>query len=191
MGERMEGFEEESVLRLLSRRWWVLALRGALAVAFGVAALVWPQTTVRVLVILFGAYAALDGLVALLSALTSRPRRGGWWLLLFEAVAGIAAGGLALVWPQATALALLYLIAGWAMLTGILELLAAVQLRHIVEGEWTLVLAGVVSIVLGLLLALRPGSGLVAVILFVGVYAIAFGLLLIALGLRLRGFREA
>lgn len=179
------------MLRLLSRRWWVLALRGALAVAFGIAALVWPEATVRALVILFGVYAALDGLVALVSALTSGRRRPGWWLLVAEAVAGIAAGGLALIWPQVTALVLLYLIAGWAMLTGALELLAAFQLRRMIEGEWTLVLAGLVSIVLGLLLALRPGSGLVAVVLFVGVYAIAFGLLLIALGFRLRGFREA
>lgn len=178
------------MLRLLSRRWWVLALRGLLAVAFGAAALVWPRATVRVLVTLFGVYAALDGLVALLSAVTSKPRRGGWWLLLIEAAAGITAGVLAFVLPQATALALLYLIAAWAILTGILEVMAAIRLRRVMEGEWTLILAGLVSIVLGLLLAMRPGSGLVAVVLFVGVYAIAFGLLLILLGLRLRGFRR-
>ena len=178
------------MLRLLSRHWWVLALRGVLALVFGVLALVWPQATVRVLVILFGIYAALDGLLALLSALANRPRRGGWWLLLVEAVAGIGAGAVAFVWPQVTALALLYLIAGWAIFTGVVELLAAIRLRRELEGEWALVLAGVVSMALGLLLALRPGSGLVAVVWFVGGYAIVFGLLLILLGLRLRGLGQ-
>lgn len=178
------------MLRLLSRRWWVFVVRGVLAVVFGVIALVWPETTIQVLVILFGIYAVLDGLFALVTALTSRRRRGGWWLLLVEAVAGIGAGVLAFVWPQVTAVALLYLIAGWAILTGLLELLAALQLRREIEGEWALVLAGVVSIILGLLLALRPGSGLIAVVWFIGAYALVFGVLLTVLGLRLRGFRE-
>jgi uncharacterized membrane protein HdeD (DUF308 family) len=175
------------MLRLLSRHWWVLALRGLLAVVFGLLALIWPTTTVRLLVILFGVYALVDGLFSLYSALVNRRRRGGWWLLLVEAVAGVGVGILAFVWPQITALAFLYLIAAWAMVTGVLELVAAFQLRRQVEGEWVLALAGIVSIVLGLLLALRPGSGLVAVVWFVGAYAIVFGILLIVLGFRLRG----
>lgn len=175
---------------LLSRHWWVLALRGLLAVIFGVLALAWPSTTVRVLVILFAVYAVIDGLCSFLSALASRPRRGGWWLLLIEAVAGIAAGILAFFWPQVTALALLYLIAAWAIVTGVLELVAAIRLQRQVEGEWILGLAGVVSIVLGLLLALRPGSGLILMVWFVGAYAILFGVLLIVLSLRLRSLRQ-
>jgi uncharacterized membrane protein HdeD (DUF308 family) len=148
--------------------------------------LIWPTTTVRLLV-LFGVYALVDGLFSLYSALVNRRRRGGWWLLLVEAVAGVGVGILAFVWPQITALAFLHLIAAWAMVTGVLELVAAFQLRRQVEGEWVLALAGIVSIVLGLLLALRPGSGLVAVVWFVGAYAIVFGILLIVLGFRLRG----
>jgi uncharacterized membrane protein HdeD (DUF308 family) len=175
------------MLRLLSRHWWVLALRGLLAVVFGLLALIWPTTTVRLLVILFGVYALVDGLFSLYSALVNRRRRGGWWLLLVEAVAGVGVGILAFVWPQITALAFLYLIAAWAMVTGALELVAAFQLRRQVEGEWVLALAGIVSIALGLLLALRPGSGLVALVWFVGAYAIVFGILLIVLGFRLRG----
>lgn len=175
------------MLRLLSRHWWVLALRGLLAVVFGLLALIWPTSTVRVLVILFGVYALVDGLFSLYSALVNRRRRGGWWLLLVEAVAGVGVGILAFVWPQITALAFLYLIAAWAIVTGVLELVAAFQLRRQVEGEWVLALAGIVSIALGLLLALRPGSGLVAVVWFVGAYAIVFGILLIVLGFRLRG----
>lgn len=178
------------MVRLLSRHWWVLALRGILALVFGVLALVWPAITVRVLVILFGVYAVVDGLFSLFSALVNPRRQRGWWLLLIEAVAGVAAGIVAFVWPQITAFALLYLIAAWAILTGILELIAAFQLRREVEGEWMLVLAGVVSILLGLLLALRPGSGVIAVVWFIGAYAIVFGVLLIILGFRLRSLRE-
>lgn len=110
--------------------------------------------------------------------------------MLLEALAGIAAGVAALVWPQVTAVALLLVIAAWAILTGILELLAAFRLRRQLEGEWALGLAGVVSIVLGLLLALRPGSGLIAMVWFVGAYAILFGILLVVLGLRLRSWHR-
>jgi len=178
------------LLRLLSRHWWVLALRGLLAVIFGILALIWPATTVRVLVILFGIYAIVDGLFSLLSALANRRRQGAWWLLLIEALAGIAAGILALIWPQVTAFVLLYLIAAWAILTGVLQLIVAFRLRRQVEGEWFLVLAGAVSIILGLLLAFQPGSGLIAVVWFIGAYAIVFGILLIVLGFRLRALRQ-
>jgi uncharacterized membrane protein HdeD (DUF308 family) len=177
------------MVRLLARHWWVLALRGLLAVVLGVLALIWPSTTVRALVILFAIYALVDGLFSLFSALTNGPRRAGWWLLLTEALAGIGTGILALIWPQITAYAFLYLIAAWAIMTGVFELVAALRLRREVEGEWALALAGAVSIVLGLLLAWRPGSGLVAVAWFVGAYAIIFGALLIVLSLRLRGLR--
>lgn len=178
------------MLSLLSRHWWILALRGLLAVVFGVLALAWPSTAVRVLVILFAIYALVDGLFSLLSALARRPRRGGWWLLLIEAVAGIAAGVLAFIWPEVTALALLYLIAAWAILTGVMELVAAMRLRKQVEGEWILGLAGVVSIVIGLLLALRPDSGLILMVWFVGAFAILFGVLLIVLSVQLRSLRR-
>ncbi len=178
------------MLKLLSRHWWVILLRGVLAVVFGLLALIWPQTTVRVLVVLFGIYAVVDGLFSLLSALASQPTRGAWWLLIVEAITGILVGVVAFVWPQVTAIVLLYLIAAWAIVTGILEVLAAIRLRREIEGEWALILAGLVSIALGLLLALRPASGLVAVVWFVGTYAILFGILLVMLALRLRGFRQ-
>ncbi len=178
------------MLKLLSRHWWILALRGLLAVVFGVLALVWPASTARVLVVLFGIYALIDGLFSLVSALANRDRGGGWWLLLLEALVGLAAGVLALIWPRITALVILFIIAAWAIATGILELIAAIRLRKQVEGEWFLGLAGVVSIILGLLLALRPGSGLIAVVWFVGAYAILFGVLLFVLSLRLRSLRR-
>jgi len=177
------------MLRLLSRHWWVLALRGLLAVIFGALALIWPAITVSALVILFGIYAIFDGLLSLFSALTNR-NRPGWLLLLIGSIAGIAVGILTFIWPRVTALMLLYVIAAWALVTGVLELVAAFQLRRELEGEWALALAGATSIILGLLLALRPSSGLIAVAWFVGVYAILFGILLIILGFRLRGLHK-
>jgi uncharacterized membrane protein HdeD (DUF308 family) len=178
------------MLNVLSRHWWIIALRGLLAVVFGLLALIWPNATVQVLVLLFGIYVLVDGIFTLFSALANREGDGEWWLLLVEALTGIGAGILTFIWPRATALVLLYLIAGWAILTGILELIAAFRLRREVEGEWALALAGFASVVLGLLLALRPGSGLVVVVWFVGAYALLFGVLLILLGFRLRGLRR-
>ena len=175
---------------LLSRHWWVLGLRGLLAVVFGVLALLWPQRTVDVVVILFGAYALVDGLFSLFSALTTRTRRAAWWLVLMEAVMGIGAGIVTIAWPELTAFVFLYLIAAWAILTGILELAAAALLRRQLEGEWALGIAGVISMVLGVLLALRPESGLVAVAWIIGGYAVVFGVLFLVLAGRLRALRD-
>ena len=175
------------MLDVLTRYWWAVALRGALAVVFGLVALVWPGVTIIVLVALFGAYVLVDGVIALGAAVFGGPRparRRGW--LIFEAVTGIAAGVITFVWPGITALALLMVIAAWAVITGVVEIVAAVRLRRELEGEWLLAVSGVASIVFGLLLAIRPSAGAVAVVWLIGAYAILFGAVLVALGLRLR-----
>ena len=119
----------------LTRKWWLLALRGMVAVLFGLAALVWPGATLTALVLLFGAYALVDGLLALIVSLLDRHEFDHGWVLLFKGLAGIATGVLTLLWPGVTAQALLYLIAAWAILTGAFEVVAAVDLRNMVEGE--------------------------------------------------------
>jgi uncharacterized membrane protein HdeD (DUF308 family) len=175
------------MLDVLTRYWWVVALRGVLAVLFGVVALVWPDITIIVLVALFGAYVLIDGVIALGTAIfggEQAARRRGW--LIFEAVSGIAAGVIAFVWPDVTALALLLLIAAWALVTGVVEIVAAIRLRRELEGEWLLALSGFASIVFGLLLVIRPSAGAVAVVWLIGAYSILFGAVLVALGLRLR-----
>src|SRR5256885_4424651 len=130
------------MLDALARNWWVVALRGALAVLFGVLALVWPAITIGVLVLLFGAYALVDGVFALGSALFGGARVEGRraWLIL-EGVVGVAAGIVAFVWPGVTALALLWVIAAWAIITGVLEIATAIRLRRELRGEWLLVLS--------------------------------------------------
>src|SRR5688572_4697716 len=137
------------MLEYFSRYWWAVALRGALAVVFGVVAWIWPDITVRALVLLFGFYALVDGLLALA-------------LLLVEGIAGIAAGIVSFVWPGITALVLLYLIAAWAIATGVLEVVVAIWLRRELRGEWLLALVGVVSVLFGVFLVLRPSEGAVA-----------------------------
>ena len=119
----------------LTRKWWLLVLRGMVAVLFGLAALVWPGATLRALVLLFGAFALVDGLLALVVSLLDPDEFDRGWVLLLKGLAGIAIGVLAFLWSSVTAQALVYLIAAWAILTGAFEVVAAVDLRKLVEGE--------------------------------------------------------
>jgi uncharacterized membrane protein HdeD (DUF308 family) len=174
------------MLEALTRYWWVVGLRGAAAVIFGVLALVWPDITVFALVILFGAYALADGAFALGSAVFDRRAVGrrGW--LVVEGIAGILIGIVTFLWPGATTLVLLWLIAAWAIVTGGLEIITAVQLRREIEGEWIYILSGALSVLFGILLAAWPATGAIALVIVIGVFSILFGILLVALGLRLR-----
>jgi len=176
------------MLDLLTRNWWMLVLRGVAALLFGILAFARPGITLGALVLLFGTYALIDGILSLIAAFS---RRGDapWWALLLEGLAGLAAAGAAFFAPGLTAVALLYLIACWAIVTGIMEIIAAIALRKQLTGEFFLVLSGVASILFGILLVARPGSGALAVVWLIGGYAIAFGFLLLVLGLRLRGLR--
>jgi uncharacterized membrane protein HdeD (DUF308 family) len=172
----------------LTRTWWILAVRGAVAVVFGLLALIWPEITLLALVLVFGAYALVDGVFALVAAARGRQLAGGsrGWLLL-EGLLGVGAGIVALVWPDITALALLWVIAFWAVLTGVLEIVAAVRLRRVLANEWLLVVAGVLSIVFGLILIIWPQEGAVGLVWLIGIYAIVFGIVLLGLAFRLRG----
>jgi uncharacterized membrane protein HdeD (DUF308 family) len=148
-------------------------------------ALIWPGLTLGVLVILFGAYAILEGILAILGAFAHRGERY-WWVLFLEGLAGIGAGLFAFIWPALTAVILLIFIAVWAILTGILEIAAALQLRKELLGEWVLALAGVFSIAIGILLMTNPGAGALAVVWLIGLYAILFGGLMAFLGFKAR-----
>jgi uncharacterized membrane protein HdeD (DUF308 family) len=175
------------MIEALARNWWVVALRGAAALVFGILALVWPGITVLVLVALFGAYALVDGIFALGTAIFGRGATGGSraWLVV-EGVAGIIAGILTFAWPGVTALVLLWLIALWAVVTGVLEIVAAIRLRRELRGEWMLILSGVISVLFGILLMVWPAAGALAVTVLIGLYAIVFGVVLLALSFRLR-----
>ena len=173
----------------LARNWGWIALRGALAIVFGVLALAWPASAFAAIVLLFGAYAFVDGVFALV-ALFRGAARERFWMLVIEAVVGIGIGILTIARPAATALALLYYVGIWAILTGIFELVAAIRLRKEITGEFWLGLAGVLSIVFGVVLFAAPGPAALALALWIGAYAIVFGVMLLLLAFRLRRFTE-
>ena len=175
----------------LARNWWVVLLRGVAGIIFGLATFFAPEISLTVLVLFFGAYAFLDGILALISAIRRRGATDHWWLLVLEGVMGVAVGVLTFVWPDITALALLYLIAAWALVTGGLEIAAAIRLRKVITGEWLLVLIGIASVALGVILILFPAPGALAVVLWIGAYALVSGALLIALGIRLRSWAKS
>ena len=176
------------MLKEMTRYWWALAARGAFAVLFGVLAFLWPGVTLASLVLLFGAYALVDGAVALVHAVAGGG--GVRWPLALEGLVGVLAGIGTLAWPEITALALVYLIAAWAVVTGVFELVQAVRLRLVIENEWTLGLSGLASVVFGVLLAVWPAAGALAVVWLIGSYAVLFGVLLLALAFRLRAFGQ-
>jgi uncharacterized membrane protein HdeD (DUF308 family) len=153
-------------------------VRGIAAILFGILTFVWPNLTLSVLVLLFGVYAVIGGITAVAAALRNRGEEG-WGLLLFEGILGILAGVVALVWPNITALAFIYLLAAWAIITGITELVAPLAFPMRGGRAALMVLAGLASIVFGILIAAQPSSGLLAVVWLIGVYAIVFGVMYI------------
>lgn len=175
------------MLATLSRYWWVLALRGVLAIIFGILAVLWPGLTLITLVLFFGAYAFVDGIFAVVAGITSRDRDQRWWAAVLEGIAGIIFGVLTFLWPGMTALVLLYFIAAWALVTGVLEIWAAVRLRQVIDNEWMMILGGIVSIILGVLLFLFPGAGALGLTWMIGIYAIIFGVMFLILAFRVRG----
>jgi uncharacterized membrane protein HdeD (DUF308 family) len=170
----------------LSRNWWVVLLRGLVGILFGIITFFAPGITLAALVLVFGAYAFVDGVLTLVSAVRRRSTTDRWWILVLEGIAGILVGIATLFVPGITALVLLYLIAAWALVTGVLELAAAIRLRKVITNEWLLALGGIVSILLGVLLILAPAAGALAVVIWIGAYAFVFGALLVGLSFRLR-----
>jgi uncharacterized membrane protein HdeD (DUF308 family) len=174
------------VLAQLARYWWTFVLRGIVAILFGVLAFVQPGITLAALVILFALWALFDGVLALIGSIAAAEAHEPWWPLVLGGLLGVAAGIAAFRWPGITALALLLVIAYWSIFRGILEIVAAVRLRNVIQGELWLILAGVASIVFGVLLVLYPGPGVLAVVWLIGIYAVIFGIFQLMLGFRLR-----
>jgi uncharacterized membrane protein HdeD (DUF308 family) len=166
--------------------WRLIALRGVLSILFGVLAFFWPGAFWLVVVVTFAAYALLDGILAIAAAVSGHEHGQRWWALLLEGIAGSAAAVICLAWVGIAEVAFMYVLAAWAVLSGIFEIAAAVRLRHYIRGEWLLALSGALSIILGVALALMPGVALLVIAWWVAAYAIAFGVLLLALAFRLR-----
>ncbi len=169
---------------------WLLGLRGVLAIIFGVLAFIWPGMTALVLVFLFAAYAILDGILTIAASVRSRVANDRWWVMLLEGIVDIAAGVIAFLFPGLAAIVLVFMIAIWAIITGLLELVTAIRLRREITNEWALGLAGVVSIILGVIMIVNPGAGLIGLVWAIAGYAIIFGILMIVLAIRAGRFAD-
>jgi uncharacterized membrane protein HdeD (DUF308 family) len=172
----------------LRAKWWVVALRGAAGILFGVFTVLAPAISLAALVLVFGAYALVDGVLAIATAVRRHGTADRWWMLLLEGLVGVAIGVITLFLPGITALTLLYIIAARALLTGVLQIAAAVRLRRVITGEWLLALGGIASLAWGVLLVLFPGAGALAVVLWIAAYALVGGALLLALAFRLHSW---
>jgi len=178
------------MLTKLAQHWWMFVLRGIAAILFGIAAFGWPHLTLAVLVVLFGAYALVDGIFLTLSAITGWSRIEDPLLILLEGLIGIGIGVVTFHSPAITALGLLIYIAAWSLATGVLEIVAAMRLRKELAGEFWLLLSGILSIAFAIVLMWFPAAGALGLVWVIGAYAIGFGIMLIALGLKLNGFRR-
>ncbi len=186
MAEAAHAFHGPHLIRdALSRNWWLLLLRGICAILFGVFAFAWPGVTLLSLVLVFGAYALADGILALAAAVAGGAPAPRWWLAV-AGLSGIAFGILTFFWPGMTALLLVSFIAAWSIVTGVMQVVGAIRLRRAIDNEVLLITSGVLSVALGVVLIAWPGLGAVAVLLVIGAYAVLYGVLLVSLALRLR-----
>jgi len=178
------------MLHRLAKHWWVLLLRGILAILFGIFAYAWPGLTLLTLIIIYATYALVDGIMALFAALTHHPGAGraGWLALI--GVLSVAFGLITFFWPGETALVLMLLIGVWAVARGIFEIVAAIQLRKQISDEWFWILSGIVSILFGALFLVHPGAGAVALVWIIATYAIIYGGFLVAFSFRLKKHRH-
>ena len=178
--------DRDAMNATLARHWWAIMLRGAVAVLFGIVALAAPGAVLLSLAFLFGIYLLIDGVIGLVSTVRAVTAHGHWGGLLAEAVLNLLIGLIALLMPGAAVLAFVLLMAVWALISGALMVAAAFKL-HASHGRWWLVLGGVASLVWGVLLVAAPIMGAVVVTWWLGIYAIVFGIALLACGWRLRG----
>ena len=173
------------MVHVLAKNWWLVLLRGIFAIVFGILAFIWPGITLVTLVLFYGAFALIDGIVALAAAIMGGTPAPRWWLAVIGLL-GIAAGIITFLYPGMTSLILLYFIAGWAIAMGVMQIVGAIRLRKEIDNEWWLVAGGVLSVLFGLIVAVWPGAGALALLWAIGTYAIVFGVTLVSLALRLR-----
>lgn len=174
----------------LARWWWTFILRGLLSILFGVLAFFAPRYGIAILVGLFAAWAIIDGVGNLIAGVRTRGQDRSWWLEVLEGVVSVAAGVIAFLLPAAAAQVLVLIIAAWAVITGVIEIVMAVRLRRVIDNEVWMALAGVASILFGIVLVLFPAAGALSLVWLIGSFAIAFGAFLTILGWRLRGIHE-
>src|SRR5262245_51558238 len=174
------------MLHALAKCWWLLLLRGIAAILFGVLAFIWPGLTLVTLVLLYGAFALVDGVISLIAAFNGSAKPVPTWWLVVVGLLGIAAGIVTFTWPAITAILLVLFIGAWALVHGVFEIIGAIQLRKEIDNEWMLIISGALSVIFGLLVMIAPGAGALGLIWAIAGYSILFGVPFIGLALRLR-----
>ncbi len=174
-----------AMVHALAKNWWLLLLRGIAAIIFGLLAFAWPGLTLLTLILFYGAFALVDGVLAIVTAITGGVPGSRWWLAIVGLL-GIAAGLLTFLTPGLTALVLLFFIAGWAIVTGVFEIIGAIKLRKEIDNEWLLILGGIISVLFGVGMMLAPGAGALALVWVIGAYSVVMGVLFVALAFRLK-----
>jgi uncharacterized membrane protein HdeD (DUF308 family) len=173
--------------QFLAKHWWIFLLRGIFGVVFGILAFTLPLLTLATLIIVWGAYAFVDGIVALWAALTGQTDHEHRWLLGLQGLIGVVAGIITFIVPAATGLGLLILIAAWSLAIGVLQIVTAIRLRKEITGEFWLGLSGLISVLFAFFVIARPGEGALAIVWIIGSYALIFGIVLIAFAFRVKG----
>lgn len=173
----------------LARNWWLILLRGICAIIFGLLAITWPGLSLFTLIILYGVFALFDGGFAIGAAIMGDTPAPRWWLALVG-VLGIAAGAVTLAWPGITGLVLLFFIAGWAIASGVFQIVGAIRLRKEINDEWLLIASGVVSVLFGILILMFPGAGALSLAFVIGIFALVYGFLLVGFAMKLRKHAE-
>jgi uncharacterized membrane protein HdeD (DUF308 family) len=181
---------DRPMLHALAKNWWLLLLRGIAAIVFGVLAFVWPGLTLVTLILFYGAFALVDGVIALVAAFTGGAKPLPTWWLVIVGLLGIAAGIATFAMPGITAIVLILFMGGWALAHGILEIIGAIRLRKEIDNEWMLILSGGVSVLFGLIVLIAPGAGALGLVWAIAAYSIVFGISFVALSLRLRNHRH-
>lgn len=176
--------------KLLGQSWWVLLLRGVLAILLGFAAFARPGMALKTLLMLFAAYVFIDGISNVIAAFSGRDDNEHWWVVLIEGLLGIAIGVLTVFRPGTTGVVLLVLIAFWAIMTGILRIILAIRLRKEIEGEWWLGLSGLLGVLFGVIVMMKPGAGALSVLWMIGTWLILMGITLVFLSFKSRGFHK-
>jgi uncharacterized membrane protein HdeD (DUF308 family) len=174
-----------TMVHAVAKNWWLLLLRGIAAIVFGVLAFAWPGLTLVTLILIYGAYALVDGVLAVIAAITGGAPGPRWWLAIIGLL-GISAGLLTFLMPGITAMVLLFVIAGWAIATGVFQIIGAIQLRKEIDNEWLLILGGVISVLFGIGVLVAPGAGALALVWVIGFYAVIEGVLFVAFAFRLK-----
>jgi uncharacterized membrane protein HdeD (DUF308 family) len=178
------------MLHALADRWWLLLLRGIAAILFGILAFIWPGLTLVTLVLMFGAFALVDGAIVLGAAFSGAAKPVPTWWLILVGLLGIAAGIVTFLWPGMSAILLVVFIGAWAVAHGIFEIIGAIQLRKEIENEWMLILGGIISVIFGIIVLIAPGAGALALVWWIAIYSIVFGVMFVAFSLRLRNHQH-